>query len=68
MNTDELMAKVGQIEEQARYTLEEFPKGLTKERLRMIIALTKHIRSEIDRAGITPDPDQDQTVPGISPL
>jgi hypothetical protein len=48
MNEDELIAKLGQIEDQARLTLEEFPKRLTRERQRMIIALAKYIRSELN--------------------
>jgi len=48
MNQQELIQKLHQIEEQARLTLEEFPKSLTRERQRMIIALAKHIRSELD--------------------
>jgi hypothetical protein len=47
MNEDELISKLEQIEEQARLTLEEFPKNLTRERQRMIIALAKYIRSEL---------------------
>ena len=47
MNEDELVSKLEQIEEQARLTLEEFPKRLTRERQRMIIALAKYIRSEL---------------------
>jgi hypothetical protein len=48
MNEEELLAKLKQIEEQARLTLEEFPKNLTKERQRMIIALAKYIRAELE--------------------
>jgi hypothetical protein len=44
MDTEELLSKLGLIEEQAKHTLEEFPQHLTKERQRMIIALVKHIR------------------------
>ena len=44
MEADELLSKLDLIEEQARLTLEEFPRRLTPERQRMIIALTKHIR------------------------
>ena len=47
MNEDELVSKLEQIEEQARLTLEEFPKNLTRERQRMIIALAKYIRAEL---------------------
>ena len=48
MNEEELLAKLHQIEEQARLTLQEFPKTLTKERQRMIIALAKYIRAELE--------------------
>jgi len=47
MNQEELISKLDQIEEQAQLTLEEFPKNLTRERQRMIIALAKYIRSEL---------------------
>lgn len=47
MNEDELISKLEQIEEQARLTLEEFPKNLTRERQRMIIALAKYIRADL---------------------
>jgi hypothetical protein len=47
MNQQELIAKLRQIEEQARLTLEEYPKNLTRERQRMIIALAKYIRAEL---------------------
>ena len=47
MKQHELIAKLEQIEEQARLTLEEYPKVLTRERQRMIIALAKYIRSEL---------------------
>jgi len=46
---DELQAKLDQIEEQAQLTLAEFPKTLTKERQRMIIALVRYIRTESAR-------------------
>ena len=47
MDQEELLNKLAQIEEQAANTLAEFPKSLTKERLRMIIALTRYIRTEL---------------------
>lgn len=46
MDQEELIRKLAQIEEQAQLTLEEFPRSLTKERLRMIIALARYIRTE----------------------
>lgn len=54
MNEDELISKLEQIEEQARLTLEEFPKNLTRERQRMIIALAKYIRSELSDRTLRP--------------
>ena len=57
MNEDELISKVEQIEEQARLTLQEFPKSLTRERQRMIIALAKYIRAELqERSAGTVEP------------
>ena len=44
MESEELMSKLELIEEQARLTLEEFPRHLAKERQRLIISLSKHIR------------------------
>lgn len=49
MDRDEFNQKLSQIEEQAQLTLAEFPKTLTKERQRMIIALVRHLRSEAER-------------------
>jgi len=50
MDQDEFLQKLDQIEEQAQLTLAEFPKTLTKERQRMIIALVRYIRTEADRS------------------
>lgn len=44
MQSEELLSKLELIEEQARLTLDEHPRNLTKERQRMIISLAKHIR------------------------
>ncbi len=44
MDTEELLAKLDLIEEQARLTIGEYPRELKKERQRMIIALASHIR------------------------
>jgi hypothetical protein len=54
MNEEELVSKLRQIEEQARLTLEEFPKTLTRERQRMIIALAKYIRAGVEDRTPTP--------------
>ncbi len=58
MQSEELLGKLELIEEQARLTLDEHPRDLTKERQRMIISLAKHIRwmlteSEADDAEST---------------
>ena len=50
MDKEELTRKIRQIEEQASEVLAEFPKNLTKERLRMILALARYIRTELDRS------------------
>ena len=50
MELDEFNQKLDQIEEQAQLTLAEFPKTLTKERQRMIIALVRYIRAEAERS------------------
>lgn len=52
MELEELLRKLEQIDEQAKLTLDEFPKSLTKERLRMIIALVGYIKTEATRAAL----------------
>jgi len=54
MDLEEFQQKLDQIEEQAQLTLAEFPKTLTKERQRMIIALVRYIRSEAGRSLVLP--------------
>ena len=54
MDLDEFNQKLDQIEEQAQLTLAEFPKTLTKERQRMIIALVRYIRAEAERGAAFP--------------
>ena len=50
METQELLSKLDLIEEQARLTLDEFPRELTKERQRMIISLAKNLRWLLNEA------------------
>ncbi len=59
MDIDEFNQKLDQIEEQARLTLAEFPKTLTKERQRMIIALVRYIRAESERRAMLPGSGED---------
>jgi len=47
MDREDLIDKLAQIEEQATYTLAEFPLSLTKARLKMILALARYLRTEI---------------------
>ena len=59
METEELLSKLELIEEQARLTLDEFPRHLTKERQRMIISLAKNIRWLLSEVAA---PDAESTV------
>ena len=52
MDAEEFIQKLDQIEEQAQLTLAEFPKTLTKERQRMIIALVRYLRTEAQQRGV----------------
>jgi hypothetical protein len=62
----ELLNKLKQIEEQAADTLAEFPKNLTRERLRMIIALARYLRTEVDlKGGLVPF--EDEKTPVVDP-
>ena len=53
MDKNEVLNKVAQIEEQASYALAEYPKGLTKERLQMILAIARHVRTGLTQDGET---------------
>ena len=53
MDKNEVLNKIVQIEEQANYALAEFPKGLTKERLQMIYALARYLRTGLKEDGDT---------------
>lgn len=59
MDTEELLSKLELIEEQARLTLDEFPRHLTKERQRMIISLAKNIRWLLSEVA---EPDAEATL------
>ena len=45
---DEILAKLGQIQEQAQLTLDELPLRLAKDRLRLIIGLARYLSTTID--------------------
>jgi len=59
---EELLAKLEIIEEQARLTLQEFPRELKKERQRTILALVKHIRLAATTPGVSLSVDPEATV------
>lgn len=59
MDQEELKMKLRQIEEQAQLTLSEFPSTLTKQRQRMILALARYLRSELEPADATRPLDLD---------
>ena len=64
MNEEELKKKIGQIEDHAREALADFP-NLAKERLRMIRAIARYIRSELSPgpADLEPRPAADDEDP-----
>lgn len=69
MDTQQLLHKLAQIEEQANDGIREFPQ-LAKERLRMIRALARQLRSEHaaessapgSEAGVRADQGDDESV------
>jgi len=62
MELEEFQQKLDQIEEQAQLTLAEFPKTLTKERQRMIIALVRYIRAEAGRSMVFAKPEESEAL------
>ena len=48
MRLEELAAKLAQIEEQANLTLHEYPHGLSIERQRLIVTLSKQLRQHVE--------------------
>jgi hypothetical protein len=45
---DELLNKLSQIQEQAQMTLDELPMRLAKDRLRLIIGLSKYLTTAVN--------------------
>jgi len=67
VDKEELVNKLAQIEEQATLTLAE-PQTLTRERMRMIISLARHLRTGIGRGMSQPEigagqSDNEETLP-----
>ena len=59
---EELLARLDDIEEQARLSLREFPGELKKERQRAIIALVKYMRVVVTTPGMSLVADPEATV------
>jgi hypothetical protein len=49
LNKQDLLEKLGQLEEQARLGIHEYPQGLILERLRYIAALSRLLRMSVQR-------------------
>ena len=47
MNLEEIVAKLEQIEQQAQLTLQEFPRGPTLERQRLIAAIARQVKGHL---------------------
>ena len=45
---NELLEKLTQIHQQAELTLDELPKGLAKDRLRLIVGLAKYLKNSVE--------------------
>lgn len=57
---DELLNKLGQIQEQAQMTLDELPMRLAKDRLRLIIGLSKYLTTAVNM-GLQDQPPLDNS-------
>lgn len=47
MSLEELVAKMQQIEDQVSLTLQEYPRGHTIERQRLVLAIAKQVRAHL---------------------
>jgi len=53
---DELLNKLAQIQEQAQMTLDELPMRLAKDRLRLIIGLSKYLTTAVNMTPLEAPP------------
>jgi len=60
---EELLNKLGQIQEQAQMTLDELPMRLAKDRLRLIIGLTKYLATAVNMNPHDPPPPVESSSP-----
>ena len=56
VSKEELLNKLDQIQEQAQMTLDELPMRLAKDRLRLIIGLTKYLTTAVNMNPQEPPP------------
>lgn len=67
LTRDELLNKLAQIQEQAQMTLDELPMRLAKDRLRLIIGLSKYLTTAVDMSPHEAPPVED-SLPDLSRL
>lgn len=48
LKLEELITKMQQIEEQVAFTLQEYPRGHTVERQRLVLAIAKQVRAHLE--------------------
>lgn len=60
---DELLSKLGQIQEQAQMTLDELPMRLARDRLRLIIGLAKYLTTAVNMNPLDPPPAIENSAP-----
>ena len=63
LNKDELLSKLGQIQEQAQMTLDELPMRLAKDRLRLIIGLAKYLTTAVNMQPLDAHPPIENSLP-----
>lgn len=63
LTKDELLNKLGQIQEQAQMTLDELPMRLAKDRLRLIIGLTKYLATAVNMNPLDAPPPAENSNP-----
>jgi len=57
--TPDALAKLQQIEEQLQLAMQEYPARIAVDRLKLALALTKFVRTQLDLDGTV-----EQTIPG----
>ena len=63
VSKEELLNKLAQIQEQAQMTLDEMPMRLAKDRLRLIIGLTKYLATAVNMNPLDAPPPPESSGP-----